>query len=240
MQISGVFADPADLVYLQGAWALTRACLRGGGFLAFDERAGVWWPRGDVLGAATTNRDLATRVVLREWMVGERLALHTEGMTKFGRPELVTFVPPEAASAAANVLAQLAGVLSRGRRPATGERYVHGLLHALGLGLALLLGPPPPLPVDSVPDHRVARGQIEAVHRVRRVSNQIQKQLMVLRIDPVEVIERADLVQALDRVGQRQLRLRQGRGLPRVRRVEPLGREGVGRLEEVPEPLLAL
>jgi hypothetical protein len=139
--VAGNVPDPADLTYLQAAWAAVRWFLRYGSFVVRDVRMEKWRTRAEVLGrpAAEPYQACGYRVqVEREAEEGWGHLLYTRGLSKFGRPDLIAIVAPELLEDAADALNAIAGGLAEGRRlPTSGqardespfacEHYVPGL-----------------------------------------------------------------------------------------------------------------
>ncbi|WP_433794646.1 hypothetical protein [Actinoplanes sp. CA-252034] len=143
--------DPADLTHLQLAWAVAAAAARSGAVAVLDVFAHDWSP-------APSIADLDPHrpfTVLREISVvaesdaspGFGHAVHTRGMLKFGRPDLIMGVPEARIGEAAGILNQLAGMLADGHVLDPGrELRVDG---------ATSLKVVPYTPDDRVPDVRL-------------------------------------------------------------------------------------
>ncbi|MEV4280656.1 hypothetical protein [Actinoplanes xinjiangensis] len=110
--------DPADLAHLQLAWAVAAAASRAGATAVLDVFAHDWSPAASIA-ALDPHRPFT---VLREISVvaeseespGFGHAVHTRGMVKFGRPDLVMGVPGDRIGEAAEILNQLARMLADG------------------------------------------------------------------------------------------------------------------------------
>ncbi|BEL08552.1 hypothetical protein Q0Z83_067430 [Actinoplanes sichuanensis] len=110
--------DPADLTHLQLAWAVAAAACRAGATAVLDVFAHDWSLASSIAGL-DPNRPFT---VLREISVvaesdespGFGHAVHTRGMLKFGRPDLIMGVPRDEIGEAAQILNQLAGMLAEG------------------------------------------------------------------------------------------------------------------------------
>ncbi|MEU4619683.1 hypothetical protein AB0G04_06860 [Actinoplanes sp. NPDC023801] len=118
--------DPADLTHLQLAWAVARAAARAGAVAVLDAFAHDWSP-GAPIAALDPHRPFS---VMREISVvaeseespGFGHPVHTRGMVKFGRPDLVMGVPEEQIGDAASILNQLASMLAEGHVLAAGQQ----------------------------------------------------------------------------------------------------------------------
>jgi hypothetical protein len=110
--------DPADLAHLQLAWAVAASLARLGAFAVLDVHA-VSWFHGPVVAALPADRPFA---VQREVSLtaettpsaGFGHPVHTRGMVKFGRPDLVAGVDADDIQHTARVLNHLAGMLAEG------------------------------------------------------------------------------------------------------------------------------
>ena len=110
--------DPPDLRHIQAAWALARAFLDTGGFALLDAHAQRWLgpeqvaQRPDVFRIA----DEVNIVFEVEPSHGFGHILHTRGLRKFGRPDLVvTAVPPKHGVRIADLVNALAESLALGQ-----------------------------------------------------------------------------------------------------------------------------
>ncbi len=91
-EVAGEVPDPADLAYLQHAWAVVRCLCVAGGGPVFDSHARRWWSRDQVLGLAADRAfDIRAEIeVLGADSQGPLgMVLFTVGMAKFGQPDLV-------------------------------------------------------------------------------------------------------------------------------------------------------
>ena len=93
--------DPADLGYLQFGWAVARWLLERGDGAVLDTHAGRWWTRDELAGWEaggwpTGRRFLVQRELTFTSGIAEgKWVLGTEGLRKFGRPELLCSLIPE-------------------------------------------------------------------------------------------------------------------------------------------------
>lgn len=117
--IVGNVPDPADLTYLQAAWAAVRWQLRNGALVVRDVRAERWRTREDVLAADPRDPTMACgwRVIVEhEETPGYGHLVYTLGMAKFGRPDVLTAVPAAHVDEAAQLLNTIATGLIEGKR----------------------------------------------------------------------------------------------------------------------------
>jgi len=91
--ISGDVPDPADLGYLQGAWAYAQWLVDRGCFAVLDAHSHQWW---DGAGLAALPGDRPFALYREVNVIAETTpsahfghAVHTRGMAKFGRPDLI-------------------------------------------------------------------------------------------------------------------------------------------------------
>ncbi|MEU4154883.1 hypothetical protein [Actinoplanes sp. NPDC026670] len=118
--------DPADLTHLQLAWAVAAAASRAGATAVLDVIAHDW-SLASSIAALDPHRPFT---VLREISVvaeseetpGFGHAVHTRGMLKFGRPDLVMGVPQDGIGDAAQILNHLAGMLAEGHVLSPGQQ----------------------------------------------------------------------------------------------------------------------
>ncbi len=86
-------ADAADLGYLQCVWAMARWLVRRGADVIFDDRARAWHLAEDLLAWPTPLEPRFTREVTitieTDHAPGRGNVMHTRGMLKLGRPDLV-------------------------------------------------------------------------------------------------------------------------------------------------------
>jgi hypothetical protein len=117
--------DPADLTHLQLAWAVAARVSRAGAVAVFDAFAHDW-SLPEQVAALDPHRPFD---ILREISViaeseptpGFGHPVHTRGMVKFGRPDLIMGVPEDRIGDAASILNQLATMLAEGHVLAAGH-----------------------------------------------------------------------------------------------------------------------
>ncbi len=116
--------DPRDLGYLQGAWGIAQ-CLVDRGVTTILDLAAARWHRARDVRAWPAGR--AFDVDREIWIVADGPLVHTRGLSKFGRPDLlVPDVEPAARDRAAMVLRSLATALAKGRVMRAGETATVG------------------------------------------------------------------------------------------------------------------
>lgn len=118
-------SDPADLAHLQGAWSVARWLVARGCFAVLDAHARRWWD-GTTLTAWPPERpfDLGTEVSVTlesQETEGFGYVMHTCGMAKFARPDLITGVLLSAARPTHRVMRALAGRFAAGEIITPGE-----------------------------------------------------------------------------------------------------------------------
>ncbi|AKU91443.1 hypothetical protein [Vulgatibacter incomptus] len=125
--LSGEFAEPKDLGYIQRAFRIMQLLAKAGAVAVCDVESMVWWPRSDIeeLGA-DWDFDVSdhVRVVFEsaEREPGAGHLCHTLGMAKFGRPDLaIAGLEREHAEAAGEMLLNLATALAQGDQFETGD-----------------------------------------------------------------------------------------------------------------------
>lgn len=117
--------DPDTLVHLQSAWAVAKWFVAGGASVLLDAGATRWWS-GEAVAALAADRafDLDREILCvlesapRAGQPGH--LLHTRGMAKFARPDVMTFASRVDAATAGAVLRTLAGQMADGRLVAPG------------------------------------------------------------------------------------------------------------------------
>ncbi len=123
--------DPPDLGYLQAAWAVARWLADRGCFALVDVHAGRWLD-GSKLAALIPERpfnlDAEVRFVFETdptpgWDSGNfGHAMHTRGMAKFGRPDVITGLAlPDMVEFLEQVLRQVAQALADGASVSPGQ-----------------------------------------------------------------------------------------------------------------------
>jgi hypothetical protein len=118
--------DPVDLTHLQLAWAVAARVSRAGAVAVFDAFAHDW-SLPEQIAALDPHRPFD---ILREISViaeseptpGFGHPVHTRGMVKFGRPDLIMGVPEDRIGDAASILNQLATMLAEGHVLAAGHQ----------------------------------------------------------------------------------------------------------------------
>ncbi len=141
--------DPSDLAYLQSGWALARWLVVRGVCVVLDVHAMRFLPSDAVASVPPDNNfDLKREVSIiletdqRPGSPGH--ALHTRGMRKLGRPDLVCWVQPADAPEMGEVMRQLCQSMAAGWMP--------GARHCVNLDgeRQLYLEPYQPLPEDDL------------------------------------------------------------------------------------------
>ena len=148
--------DQQDLAPLQTVWGLSRWLCARGATVVLDVHAFRFRTRADVdaldLGASDVQRDV--KIVLETEPTRDGLhLLHTRGLCKVARPELLSFVRPEDAGVLGRFMSQVARTLMEGAaaeqirlRVADGVELVTTpsaeptLVSSLGLESAVVLG----------------------------------------------------------------------------------------------------
>ena len=140
--------DPPDLAHLQLAWAVAGSAARAGAVAVLDAYAHEWYPAEAVAGLDPHRPFAAAReisvVAETESVPGFGHPVHTRGMIKFGRPDLIIGVPEDQIEDAATILNEL------GRRLAEGEVLEPG--QDLRVEGRRVLTVAPYRPDDRVPD----------------------------------------------------------------------------------------
>lgn len=136
--------DPPDLGHLQAAWAVARWMVACGATAVLDVYAARFLEAARVAAVPAdapfdVRREVRIVFETDATAPGGDHVLHTRGMRKFGRPDLVAIVRRERAAAVADVLWQVAEGMAMGFLPA---RPRHGV--DLAPDLSLFLVPPPP------------------------------------------------------------------------------------------------
>lgn len=126
VRINGEVPDPTDLAYLQLAWGLARAFLENGCFAMLDAHQARWFPGKEVLDwaperAFEIGREVSV-IFETDASPGYGHIVHTRGLAKFGRPDLLMRGAQEAeADLAGRRLDALARRLAMGGRLRAGE-----------------------------------------------------------------------------------------------------------------------
>lgn len=125
--LSGEFADPKDLGYLQRAFRILQLLAKAGGVAFCDVESMTWWPRAAIEELPpdwTFDVVDHLRIVFesQEREPGAGHVCHTMGMAKFGRPDLaIAGLEREHAEAAGGMLQNLATALAEGDSFETGD-----------------------------------------------------------------------------------------------------------------------
>jgi hypothetical protein len=130
VSIAADLPDPANLGHLQAAWALAQDLVARGAFAVLDATAGRWLD-AEQLGSWPQPRafDLDEEIVVELLTRGTGdfgAVLHTRGMAKFARPDIIALVRPGTARAVNRVVRQLAGLLAEGGTAIAGQRLGAG------------------------------------------------------------------------------------------------------------------
>jgi len=118
--------DPADLTFLQLAWAVASALSRAGSFATLDVYA-CNWHHGAGVATLPPERpfsiqDEVSLIAETEPSGGFGHPVHTRGMIKFGRPDLIAGVPVERIEHTGRILNHLARMLAEGNVLVPGQR----------------------------------------------------------------------------------------------------------------------
>ncbi len=148
--------DQGDLAPLQTVWGLSRWLCARGASVVLDVHAFRFRTRADVDALAFDGSDVQrdVKIVLETEPTHEGLhLLHTRGLCKFARPELMCFIRPDDASLMGPFMNQIARTLMEGAtasqirlRVADGVELTtspgaeRSLLDSLGLEAAVVLG----------------------------------------------------------------------------------------------------
>jgi hypothetical protein len=135
--------DPVDLSHLQAAWAIARWLVDGGCFAVLDGFATTWHD-AKKLSAWSPDRpfnlvDEVTLTIETEPSDGFGHAVHTRGLAKFARPDLILGATPDEFEVAQLVLRALAGRMADGAIVEPGQtvggngRMFHVTRYAPGL-----------------------------------------------------------------------------------------------------------
>jgi hypothetical protein len=126
--VTAEFPDPPDLAYLQVAWEVVRSFLKQDGIAVLDCHQIRWFPCAEVVGwepdrAFSIGQEI--RIVLETKPRADRLGhmMHTRGMAKFGRPDVVLdSATPDRAEALGRLLNRFAVYMAMGARVSPGEK----------------------------------------------------------------------------------------------------------------------
>lgn len=147
--------DRGDLAPLQTLWGVARWLCERGASVVLDVHAFRFRTRAEVEALTLTGSDVErdVKIVFETGATqGDLHLLHTRGMCKFARPELLCFIEPDDVAAAGRIVNQVARTLLEGAQPqqirlkvAEGVEVVAGgspdqaLVDSLGLEAAVLL-----------------------------------------------------------------------------------------------------
>lgn len=127
-------ADTSDLGYLQFCWAVVRWFIDSGATVVLDVESGNWLSREDVLARPQTF-DIEREISKHTFPVADEpwWSLHTNGMGKFGRSELILFVPSEGEH-------DVSAEVRTGNLPSWCETVLTKFANDLALGLPIVVG----------------------------------------------------------------------------------------------------
>lgn len=119
--------DPIDLTHIQLGWAAATSIARTGNTTVLDVYAAMWHTGSDVA-ALAPDRPFAIQQEISltaetEPTPGFGHAVHTRGMIKFGRPDLIAGVPADRITETGRILNHLARMLAEGAVIEPGERF---------------------------------------------------------------------------------------------------------------------
>lgn len=109
--------EPADLTYLQAAWALTRYAIDRGAALVLDAHAMTYMPARSVQPpgeALDIKREVRVVYETSSMRDDGAHALHTRGMRKFGAPDLIALCTDSDARFVGHAISELADSVARG------------------------------------------------------------------------------------------------------------------------------
>lgn len=119
--------DPADLSHLQLGWAVAAEIAAAGAFAFLDVHP-AGWQSGESVAALPPERPFVIQREVR--LIAENEAtpgfghpVHTRGMVKFGRPELVVGVPAERIQETGQILNHLARMMAEGELITPGQKF---------------------------------------------------------------------------------------------------------------------
>lgn len=118
--------DPADLTHLQLAWAVATMLADAGSCATLDAYA-CHWLSGPALASLSPHRPFTIQqevsvIAETDSSPGFGHPVHTRGMMKFGRPDLITGVPVNQIEDTARILNHLARMLAEGHILVPGQR----------------------------------------------------------------------------------------------------------------------
>ncbi|MEU4693657.1 hypothetical protein [Actinoplanes sp. NPDC023714] len=119
--------DPADLTHLQLGWAVAAAIAEAGAFAILDAHAANWLP-GPAVASLSPHRPFTVQQEVSltaetEPVPGFGHPVHTRGMVKFGRPDLVAGVPADRIEETGRILNHLARMLAEGDNLTPGQQF---------------------------------------------------------------------------------------------------------------------
>ncbi|MBW6438678.1 hypothetical protein KZ829_33620 [Actinoplanes hulinensis] len=119
--------DPSDLTHLQLGWAVAGLLAEAGAFAVLDVYTHTWHPGDEVAGLDAhrpfvVQRDVGL-VAETDSRPGFGHPVHTRGMIKFGRPDLIAGVPSERIEQTAMILNHLARMLAEGHAFEIGQLF---------------------------------------------------------------------------------------------------------------------
>ncbi|MEV0898249.1 hypothetical protein [Actinoplanes sp. NPDC049802] len=119
--------DPADLTHLQLGWAVAGLLAEAGAFAVLDVYTHIWHS-GDAVAGLDPHRPFVIQhdvglVAESGSRPGFGHPVHTRGMIKFGRPDLIAGVPPERIEETAMILNHLARMLAEGHDFEVGQLF---------------------------------------------------------------------------------------------------------------------
>lgn len=120
--VEGEVEDPPDLGHLQAGWAAVRWVCRRGAIGVWDVEASVWRDADEVLAAPAESPRLACTWGVHVFDGGEFSVVHTLGMVKFGRRDLLVLAAPGAEEDVARLLEWLGEIQAEGLRLDAGDR----------------------------------------------------------------------------------------------------------------------
>ncbi len=112
--------EPSDLAHLQAVWAYVRFLIARGATTVLDVYAARFFTAAEVGEPGELDLDREMKLIFEtdEDEPGLGHIMHTRGMKKFGRPDVVVQCDPADAEILADVVWQLAGGMAQGFLPA--------------------------------------------------------------------------------------------------------------------------